>query len=390
MLAKLKRQIHRFCRKAVIDLLAVCRPLVLLASLLLAPILLSLLPASAQAGEETKPTPSAVIPQPISREDQGLSPEATPRRPYRIYIISHRSNAVADDGFIEYFKSRNIPVDFIRRSTDGHNDLIPGFVQEIHQIKPDLVFTLSTDVALGVLGTYDKADPQKNITDIPVVFTLVGDPVGSRIVHSLDAPGRNATGTVHLVPVDVQLRAMQSYNPSTQPLQRLGVIYNPLEAYGQFMIKELRRLTKEQGIKLIEATPLNAEGRPDKERIAPAIAEIAEQKADLLYVPATNFFGPHSRLLTEEAVKRKLPVFAAIEVQLVNGKGLMGLVSPFYLVGQFAAFKAEQILVNKIPPGQIPVETLKRFSLIINMGVAKELGMYPPINAFRFAQIGPN
>lgn len=327
---------------------------------------------------------------PASLSAQPAADEQAAKKVYKIFMIVHRKGAVADEGFMDYFKSRNIPVEFTWRSTDGKGERMVEYLEEVRQMKPDLVFTMSTDVTLRAVGAFDKVDPSKHITDIPVVFTLVGDPEGSKVVPTMDSSTRNVTGTVHLVPIQVQLKAMQSYNPNNQPLKRLGVMYNPLEAYGKFMISELRRLTKEQGITLIEGTPLNDQGVADKDMIPAAIKKIAEQKPDLLYVPATNFFGPHSKLLTEEAVDRKLPIFAAIEVQLVNGKGLMGLVSPFYLVGQFAAYKAEQILVHGVAPKEIPVETLKRFSLIINMGVARELEMYPPINAFRFAQIGPN
>ena len=330
------------------------------------------------------------VAQATATQPRAETAQPAAKKTFKIFIIAHRSGAGTDDGFMEYFKSRNIAAEFTWRSTDGDNKRIPGYIAEIRAMKPDLVFVLSTDVALDVVGQYDKVDPAKHLTDIPVVFSQVGDPVGSRLVTDLEHPGRNVTGTVHLVPISIQLKAMQSYNPRTTPLKRLAVIYNPKEAYGRFMIGELRRLTTEQGITLIEGTPLNEKGNADKEMIVPTLQKLADQKPDLLYVPSVSFFGPHSKLLTEEAVARKLPIFAAIEVQLVQGKGLMGLVSPFYLVGQFSAYKAEQILVNNIPAKDIPIETLKRFSLIINMGVAKELELYPPISAFRFAQMGPN
>lgn len=39
------------------------------------------------------------------------------------------------------------------------------------------------------------------------------------------------------------------------------------------------------------------------------------------------------------------------------------------------------------PPGRIPVETLKRFSLLVNMRVAHSLRMYPPIDMLNYAEV---
>ncbi|MHB9117358.1 MAG: hypothetical protein ACYC2R_03670 [Burkholderiales bacterium] len=54
------------------------------------------------------------------------------------------------------------------------------------------------------------------------------------------------------------------------------------------------------------------------------------------------------QLLVDSALSRF--TFSATEAPVRHSGALMGLVSSYYNVGQFAAYKAEQILVNKIPP----------------------------------------
>ena len=66
---------------------------------------------------------------------------------------------------------------------------------------------------------------------------------------------------------------------------------------------------------------------------------------------------------------------------------IAGLVARYDSVGQLAAVKCLQILVEKRPAASIPVEMLKRFSLIINMKVARELEIYPPISMLNYAEI---
>ena len=80
------------------------------------------------------------------------------------------------------------------------------------------------------------------------------------------------------------------------------------------------------------------------------------------------------------AMNLGLPTFASTE-QLMQAGALSGLVSRYYNVGQFTAHKAEQILVGKTAPAQIPVEALKRLSYQIRMPGAKRLNLPPPLPA---------
>ena len=66
---------------------------------------------------------------------------------------------------------------------------------------------------------------------------------------------------------------------------------------------------------------------------------------------------------------------------------LLGLVSRYYNVGQFAAYKAERILSGHAPAQGIPVETLTRFSLQIDLRVARRLDVLPPLEMFNYAEL---
>ena len=61
--------------------------------------------------------------------------------------------------------------------------------------------------------------------------------------------------------------------------------------------------------------------------------------------------------------------------------------SRYHSIGQFTAYKAEQILVNKVPPATIPIETLTRFSLQVRMDVAEALKLPPPLPMFNYAEL---
>ena len=90
-------------------------------------------------------------------------------------------------------------------------------------------------------------------------------------------------------------------------------------------------------------------------------------------------------MIIPAAMEQGLPTFASTE-QLMEAGALSGLVSRYYSVGQFAGYKAEQILVGKVAPKDIPVETLKRFSFQIRMETADKLKLPPPLPMFNYAE----
>ena len=65
----------------------------------------------------------------------------------------------------------------------------------------------------------------------------------------------------------------------------------------------------------------------------------------------------------------------------------MGLVSNYANAGAFAGYKAEQILRGKEVVSNIPIETLRRFTLVVNMTTAVQLGVYPPLELIKIAEL---
>ena len=305
-------------------------------------------------------------------------------RPYRIYAITFRGMTDVEKGFQDYFAARRIPVQITFRDLNRDNSRMPGFIEEIRRTKPDLVYTWGTSVTLGVVGTYDGVDPQQHITDIPVVFTLVAAPVLAKIVRDLKNPGRNVTGVYHVAPTEAQIRAMASY----RPFKSIGILYTPTEQNSVVVVEEVREVSKRLGFSVI-AKPLKldankkvtAEGAPEMVR------ELKQQNAEWLYLPPDSYLGTQAKsVIIPAAMSVGLPTFASTE-QLMETGALTGLVSRYHAIGQFTAYKAEQILVNKVPPQRIPVETLTRFALQVRMDVAEALKLPPPLPMFNYAEL---
>ena len=305
-------------------------------------------------------------------------------RPARIFLILFRGSTPVERGFKDYFKTHGIEAEFIERDVALDVGKVPALVAEARALKADLIYTWGTPVTLAVAGKEKDVNPERHVTDIPVVFTMVASPEGSGLVSSRKSSGRNLTGTSHVVPLELQLSAMHAY----RKFERVAVIFNRAEPNSVLSVKELRNAAPRSGFTLVErAVPLDAEGKPQPAALPGIIEELARLKVQVLYLGPDSFLATHRQLVTEAALVQRLPTFSATESLLRDGKALFGLVSGYENVGRLTAFKAAQILDQNMAPRDIPIETLARFSYLVNMTVAADIGLYPPLKVINFAEV---
>ena len=309
-------------------------------------------------------------------------------REFHVLMITFRGETDVDRGFRAYLADAGLRVRYTLRDLGQDATRMPAIVQEARRLAPDLIYVWGTPATLGLVGPWDGRDgagaQQRYIHDIPVVFALVAAPVQSRIVQQLDAPGHNVTGAVHVVPPEVQLRVMQHY----LPYRKLGVLYNSQEPNSRAIVEQTRRYCAGAGVQLVERTfAVGAGGQPLADGVEDLIADIHRAGAQWLYLLPDTFLGTLYDRVSPTALGLKLPTFGAAELAVRSGGALLGLVSRYWSVGQLAGAKATEILVGGKAPGSIPVETLKRFSLLVNMRAAHRLSLYPPIDMLNYAEV---
>ncbi len=308
--------------------------------------------------------------------------QTRPRGP-RIYMVTFRGWTDSDQGFKDYFERRRLAVNLIHRDAGGSTAKIAEIVQEIKTEKPDLVYAWGTGVAVGIIGTEANRNPERHVTDIPVVFLNVTDPVASGIVPRLTPTGRNVAGSTFLAPVATQLQLLHSY----RPIAKLGSIYNPSEANSVAVINDLREQVKGVRMTLIERPVPLLGTEPDRNSVPRLLDELKAEGAEFLFMPSDSFLSRRVEQVTEQALERKLPAFASAEGTLGAGQALMGLIARYHSIGQLAGLQADQILFQGADPGTLPIGSLRRFSLVLRMAVAKRLELYPPMLLLRVAEI---
>jgi len=138
-----------------------------------------------------------------------------------------------------------------------------------------------------MLGKMDQVDPSKHVTDVPALFMIASTPVGSGLVRSLAAPGRNVSGTLYIVPVETQLNVAKLY----MPFKRIGFLYNTTEDNSKVVVTDLDAAQAKFNFELVSRKiPLNHAGKPDPASLAKLVNELADKKVDFLYLPLILFY----------------------------------------------------------------------------------------------------
>jgi putative ABC transport system substrate-binding protein len=191
---------------------------------------------------------------------------AQAKKEFTIYMVFWRGCEEACEGFKAYLAKSGIDADLVIRNANRDKSKLPGYVDEARALEADLVVTWGTSVTRGIAGTLaDPGDP-RFINDIPVVFMVVADPIGSKIIQSYEKTGRdNVTGTRNRVPEAVNINTIRSYYPA---FKRLGMLYNTNENNSVVKVKEIAALAGKMNFELVALElGLGADGKPEPESI---------------------------------------------------------------------------------------------------------------------------
>lgn len=288
-------------------------------------------------------------------------------------------------GVRDYVAENQIEADVIVLDVAQDPAKLPGFVERLRAEQVDLVVTWGTKVTLGIVGTLANRNDPRFLNDIPVVFTVVADPVGSGIIVSYQRTGReNVTGTRNRVPESVNIKSIRRYLPG---FDHLGMLYDPSAPNSMLKVEEIGEMTDAFQFKL-DALPLGllADGTPNPESIEPGIAALKDKGVQFIYLGSSAFLENQSDRFTSAAVAAGLPVLTPYEHMVTDSHALMSVAARDYDVGKLAGVQVAKILVENKRPGDIPVLAMEEFAYLVNMKVAERLGLYPPIEFLQFVE----
>jgi putative ABC transport system substrate-binding protein len=242
----------------------------------------------------------------------------------------------------------------------GDADRIATFARELVELRPDVILCSSTRVTAAL---------HRETSTIPIVFTIVTDPVGSGLVAGLPRPGGNITGftSIEATAGGKWLSLLKEVAPG---IKRAAFMFNPDSAPGggkDFLA------SFEAGAGSLGIEPVAMPVRSDAE-IETAITALGAEQAGL--VEFSPFLAVHVGTIISSTARHNVP--ATYEgPQFVSRGGLIGYGASFTDMFRRAAGYVDRILRGE-KPADLPVQTPTKFEMSINLKTAKALGLNVP------------
>jgi putative tryptophan/tyrosine transport system substrate-binding protein len=237
---------------------------------------------------------------------------------------------------------------------------IDASAAELVTLAPDLICAQGLPAA--------RAVHQKTRT-IPIVFTLVADPIGFGLVKSEAHPGGNATGFV-VWDLSIGGKWIQLLREVAPEITRVGVIYNPETAPYAAPLIASAKAAAGGGLVLIEF-PTRNDG--DVEAAARSLAR--EPHGALLIVPEP-FTNAHRTQIIAQCARFSLPAVNSVPGAPDQG-ALLSYTFAFNAMVREPVTYIDRILKGE-SPGDLPVQAPTKFELSINLKTAKALGILIP------------
>jgi putative ABC transport system substrate-binding protein len=312
--------------------------------------------------------PGSLLAAPLTAEGQQAG------KVWRVGLLSSASASAAvartdafKDGLRElgYIEGQNLAIEY--RWAEGREDRLSALAAELVRLSVDIIVTQGTVATLVAR----RAKPT-----MPVVFAVAGDPVEGGLVANLTRPAGTVTGLAVLGAEPKRLELLREMVPR---LTRIVALWNPRNASSVPELKATEGAARTLGMQFqsIEAR--------DARELDGAFAAIVKQRAEAVMVLSDSMLFGQRAQIGDLATRNRLPAIAWTR-EFIDGL-LMAYGPKVVEMYRRAATYVDKILKGA-KPGDLPVEQPTKFELLINLRIAKVLGLtIPPSLLLRADQV---
>ena len=269
------------------------------------------------------------------------------------------------DGFLKglgevgFTVGRNAAIEF--RWAEGNYDRLPELAAELA--------TQQVDVIVATGGEPSGRAAKAATSSIPIVFAAGGDPVKAGLVTSLNRPSGNLTGISQFT-YSLEAKRLGLLHEMTPAADPIGVLINTNNPNAPDQVRDLQEAAARAGVRLMQ---LPIGGESDLE---PAFETLAAKRVTAALITADPFFNTRrSRLVALTAANQIAAMYEFREFAVAGGLMSYGsnLVDGYRQVGVYAGR-----ILNGAKPTELPVLQPTFFELVINLQMAKVLGLEVP------------
>jgi putative ABC transport system substrate-binding protein len=239
------------------------------------------------------------------------------------------------------------------RWAEGSEERYAEMAAELVKLGPSVLVAVGGDSA------------RKATSTIPIVVALMSDPVGTGLVSSLARPGGNITG-MSIQSTDLAGKRIELLKETISTLRRFAILAYVDYAGTMLDVGAIHTASKSIGLEVV-TIPIH-----QAKDIEPALASLDPQ-LQAMYVPPNILVNTNRILINKLAQERRLPTMHGFREYVVSG-GLMSYGPNTANLFRRAAEYVDKILQGA-KPIDLPVEQPTEFDLVVNLKVAKVIGL---------------
>ncbi len=305
-------------------------------------------------------------PLPVDAQQAGKMP----RIGYLSFKASPRGSdkafrqALRDLGWIE---GQNIAIEY--RWAGRKRGRYPALAEELVRLKVDLIVTTGRTVTQAA----------KNATKtIPIVMAVAADAVEHGLVASLARPGGNVTGMSE-GHAELHTKLLEVLHETLPRVTRIAFLWRDSPVYAR-ALRAVQAVAPALGL-----TIQSLEFRPGEEIESVLEAAVQERAGALMVV--TGMYRSSGRQIAEFVAKNRVPAFSISRGSVERYFGLIGYGPDWSDMYRRAATYVDKILKGA-KPEDLLVQRPVKFSLVVNLKTAKQLGItIPPEVLYRATKV---
>ncbi|KPP97682.1 ABC transporter substrate-binding protein [Marinobacter sp. HL-58] len=242
----------------------------------------------------------------------------------------------------------------MHESAQGNSAIASQIARKFVGESPDVIVAIATPSAQTMAAA---------ARNTPVVFSAVTDPVGAKLVKTMEAPGANITGVTDMLPIERHLDLLERVVPDAK---RIGTVYNPGEANAVALVELLEERLEARGLELVKAAATKTS------EVLGAARSLVD-KADAIYLTTDNTVISAVEAVISVGERASIPVFAA-DTATVDRGAVAALGFDYYDHGRQTGAMVVRILEGA-NPGEMDVESVDTLDLFVNPAAAERMGI---------------
>jgi putative ABC transport system substrate-binding protein len=247
------------------------------------------------------------------------------------------------------------------RDLNGDRKAAETAARSLEREQVDLIWTYSTSVTTVVKRATAK---------VPIVFAVGEDPVVAGLVETFARPGGRLTGVHTQQSADLIAKRLEILKAILPDLHRIVTFYDPGNATATAAANAAREEARQLHIELVERQVASVE------ELRLGWTALKAHEVDAFFFINDAMVSSQAQFIIDTARAKKLPTMFALPSLVALG-ALAGYGVSYREAGRLSAHYVQRVLTGTSPQN-LPVESLSRVGLAVNLKTAREIGVTIP------------